>query len=383
MLLAIEEFIATNYRGLRGLTLKGLGRVTLLVGENDSGKTSVLEAMSLMGSPLDPWEWWRIAGRRDPFGIGSRRPVVERLRWLFPQRASDGPHQAFEGGIALSQTGRSPFVSMKASYQVLRSAVETNVTDEDAVLEDEQRRGARIEIDLVSNENFPTPVRGQEGKPVHKTHIAYTWWEGERFVPEPETSLPGFATEYITPYDHWFHGWPARMYSEARLRNGTTPVAEILSAVDPRVVGVEVLSERSDISPRTGEAVLYLRDRVAGLLPVEAYGDGMRRILLMALAVARAQNGVLLIDEIDTAIHISVLGRVFRWLLDTCADFNVQLVVTTHSLEAVDAILAADATPEEDIVCFRLERSTDGVQAQRLSENLLKRIRFERGAEIR
>jgi AAA15 family ATPase/GTPase len=43
----------------------------------------------------------------------------------------------------------------------------------------------------------------------------------------------------------------------------------------------------------------------------------MRRILLIALAVARAQNGVLLIDEIETAIHVSVLGRVFRWLLES------------------------------------------------------------------
>jgi energy-coupling factor transporter ATP-binding protein EcfA2 len=382
MPLAIEEFTAASYRGLRGMALKGLGRVTLLVGQNDSGKTSVLEAMSMMGSPLDPFEWMSLAGRRDPVSIGSRRTIVERLRWLFPQRASDGPHQAFEDGIALSQTGRAPFGSMKASYQLLQSAIETTVTDEDAVLEDEQRRGARIEIEIVPNERFPRPILGPDGEPF-KTHVAYTWWEGARFVLERNLDAPMLPTEYITPFDHWFRGLPAKMYSEARLQNGPSPVAEILSAVDPRVVGVEVLSEQSDLPRRAGEAVLYLRDRVAGLLPVEAYGDGMRRILLMALAVSRAQNGVLLIDEIDTAIHVSVLGRVFRWLLDTSASFNVQLVVTTHSLEAVDAILAADVTPEEDIVCFRLERSTDGVHAQRLSENLLKRIRLERGAEIR
>ena len=130
-------------------------------------------------------------------------------------------------------------------------------------------------------------------------------------------------------------------------------------------------------------AVLYLRDRSAGLLPVDAFGDGMRRILQMALGVTRARGGVLLIDEIETAIHVSALGHVFRWLVDACASNDVQLFATTHSLEAIDAILAADTTPEEDIVGYRLEAVDARVIAHRYSEDLLKRLRIERGAEVR
>jgi predicted ATPase len=176
------------------------------------------------------------------------------------------------------------------------------------------------------------------------------------------------------------------MYSEARAEGSgeaASDVLQMLSRVDPRIVGLEVLAARSELEGIPVPAVLYLRDRDAGLLPVSAFGDGMRRILLIAFGVARARGGVLLIDEIETAIHISALGHVFRWLVEACASSDVQLFATTHSLEAIDAILAADTTPEEDIVGYRLEPSGARVVAHRFGEDLLKRLRIERGADVR
>jgi AAA15 family ATPase/GTPase len=103
----------------------------------------------------------------------------------------------------------------------------------------------------------------------------------------------------------------------------------------------------------------------------------------MALGVTRARGGVLLIDEVETAIHISALGNVFRWIVEACVANDVQLFATTHSLEAIDAILAADTTPEEDIVGYRLESTGTRVIAHRYGEDLLKRLRIERGADVR
>ena len=42
-----------GYRGLKRLTMSGLGRVNLLVGTNNSGKTSVLEALYLVKAQRD------------------------------------------------------------------------------------------------------------------------------------------------------------------------------------------------------------------------------------------------------------------------------------------------------------------------------------------
>lgn len=169
---------------------------------------------------------------------------------------------------------------------------------------------------------------------------------------------------------------PVKEFSDARLAGFQEKVRELLRSLDSRLVDLEILAPR-------GQPVLFLQDAVAGLAPLSAFGDGIRRTLLLALALPRLAGGVLLIDELETAIHVSALGKVFRWLVDACKQYNVQLFATTHSLEAVDAILAADTTPEEDIVGFRLEREEERTVARRYGEDLLKRLRYERGLDVR
>jgi AAA15 family ATPase/GTPase len=113
------------------------------------------------------------------------------------------------------------------------------------------------------------------------------------------------------------------------------------------------------------------------------FGDGFRRVLTYALALFRCRDGgVLLIDEIETAIHYSALRDVYTWLVRACEQYNVQLFVTTHSLEAIDALL--DATPEKlDTTYFRLFDTGEGPRVLRLSETELRTLRHELGDEVR
>jgi hypothetical protein len=184
------------------------------------------------------------------------------------------------------------------------------------------------------------------------------------------------AVRDVRPADHWLGTLTVKSFSEIRLSGLEESVRELLKAIDPRIDGLEVLAPR-------GEAVLYVKDAVAGLVPLSMYGDGIRRTLLLALALPQVKGGVLLIDELETAIHVSALGKVFRWMLAACKQYDVQVFATTHSLEVVDAILGADDTREEDIVGFRLERTEGRTSARRFGEDLLKRMRYERGLDVR
>lgn len=379
----ISQLKVSRYRGLAEFSLEDLGRVNLLVGANNSGKTSVLEALALSAAPLDPSEWMSTARRREPSPFpGARRTTIERLRWLFPQQPVEGPDSLYGGNIDISIGGTVPITRVFASYQELRSLLESgrgpSTEDNRNSMEDEElpeRKGARIDVEIE-------PKQQALLRPIPNTKESFTWWEGERFVwPERGASL--IRSYVITPYDHWFRFLPPRLYSDAQREGTADALLELLARIDPRVSGIEVLATRTEGSLPGNDAALYLRDKHAGLLPVEAFGDGMRRILLMALAVRRARGGILLIDEIETAIHFSALGYVFRWIVDSCAQNNVQLFATTHSLEALDAILAADTTPEEDVVAFRLEQQVGRAIVHRYGENLLRRLRVERGVEVR
>ncbi|MYN66117.1 MAG: AAA family ATPase [Acidobacteria bacterium] len=57
-----------GYRGLDSFRMEKLGRVNLLVGMNNSGKTSILECIELLRSAGDPHVLSAIAGRRGEWG---------------------------------------------------------------------------------------------------------------------------------------------------------------------------------------------------------------------------------------------------------------------------------------------------------------------------
>jgi AAA15 family ATPase/GTPase len=117
-------------------------------------------------------------------------------------------------------------------------------------------------------------------------------------------------------------------------------------------------------------------------VPISVLGDGFRRALAIALSIPRARGGLLLVDEIETALYVSFLHKLFSWLLRACENFGVQLFATTHSLEAVTAMV--NATPSnvaEGITAYHL--SSLGEASKRYSSEMLARLVTDRGLDIR
>ena len=65
-----ESIRIQNFRGLKDLTIENLGRVNLLVGANNVGKTSVLEALRLLHIDHNPTEMVRMMSMR---GLNPRQ----------------------------------------------------------------------------------------------------------------------------------------------------------------------------------------------------------------------------------------------------------------------------------------------------------------------
>lgn len=203
----------------------------------------------------------------------------------------------------------------------------------------------------------------------------FTLWQG-RPIRLPSRKIEGLHCEVVLAYHHWMPTVSMRGYSQARLEGTSEDLTTLLALIDPEIRGLELLQPDD-------EPVLYVTHATHGPVPLSVYGDGIRRALLLAESVVKAKGGLLLIDEIETGIHVSALGGVYSWLVRACRELDVQLFVTTHSLEAIDALLAADTTPEEDVVAFKLGRQEGQSVVKRYGENQLKWMRFERGLEVR
>ena len=137
------------------------------------------------------------------------------------------------------------------------------------------------------------------------------------------------------------------------------------------------------MSLRGARPALYLVHRRMGPAPLSVFGDALRRVVLLATTITSLRKGILFIDEIETGLHVSALPRVLGWLIAMAERSDIQVVATTHSLEAVDALLAGTVEPHRNLVAFHLDQTPENTWARRFDQDLLLRLRHERGLDVR
>lgn len=377
----IEKLVIDHFRGLRSLELYDFGRINLLVGPNNSGKTSLLEALAVLCRPLDALEWLDTATRREASYGASRR--FQTLRWLFPQAAAHDPKSLYQGHIQIAAEGVFPVQSMTATYQEVRG-----IPDE-TVLSRIKRRYANLpggEPEIFQGAELEIEVRVKPSPSVQVTLFQdelleqslrkkFSFWEGDVFVTREKTSKPYLKVTTVTPTSHRGETTQARRFTDIVFKQEGDFLLDLMRIFDPAIHNIQILT------PDPMTSGLFVTHQNLGVVPLSLFGDGLRRVVMIALALSSVRGGILLIDEIETAIHISVLKEVFSWLQQACNRYNVQLFATTHSLEALDALLETQAQASEGPVVFQL--NSEGHPAKRFSGDLLQRLRRERGLDLR
>lgn len=356
------------FRGLQNALLRDLGRVNLFVGKTNSGKTSVLEAVYILSRPLDPVTWLHTANRREPSPLAAlTSSSVDRLKYLFPSTALEefGPVSLCAEGSCEVRTVSAVARELRGLRPTIRSVVEEEDGEPTEVAAEVERAGVEIQVQATAQHQQPSLF----DEPLART---FEVWEREPVFGRKKSSVLSFPARVVTPYDHWLRSPSPQAFSEATLEGYSGEILDLIQKFEPSIVDLRLLATQREPS-------LYLRDAKNGLLPLSSFGDGLRRIIAIALALPRAKNGILLIDEIETGLHVHLLGKVYSWLVQACHSQNVQLFATTHSLEALDALLEADTTADEDTVAFNLDDS----QVRRFGENQLRRLRTERGLDVR
>jgi AAA15 family ATPase/GTPase len=361
----LDNLTIHRFRGLRDLTLQDLGQINILVGGNNSGKTSVLEAISTYCRPLDPLEWLNTSWRREI--KYSRKPRLEALKWLFPQNKEEEQLDFYQMETRVSGNGKFLVRESRAIYQEIEG-VELSEDDEsqssDDLGFDNTLRGAEIELKAIISDS------------PNELSEFFEIWENERLTNRRIRSDAMLSVDTVTPFSHRIEQSQVGLLSEAIFQRFKPEVIKLLQVMDSEIIDLVILSHGGNRSS------LYIDHKQVGISPLSSFGDGVRRLLFIALTLTKVRGGVLLIDEIETAIHTEALRSSFAWIVQWCKQMNVQLFATTHSLETVDAMLDASDS-ETDLVLYRLEKRESQTKAIRLDRETLHIVRDELGQEVR
>lgn len=138
-------------------------------------------------------------------------------------------------------------------------------------------------------------------------------------------------------------------------------VLEALQTIEPdieRIAYVNHNAIRNSFESRSGFVVRLSNTNQR--VPIGSMGDGVWRMLGLALAIVSAKDGVLFVDEIDTGLHFTTMSDIWKLIWETAKRLNVQVFATTHNSDCWRSL--ASIASEEDA-------AEDGISIQRIEKD--------------
>ncbi len=354
--------------------MQGLGRVNLLVGANNCGKTSILECIELLRSSGAPRVLSDIARRRGEWGyssdedpsapLGARTDCLD-VSHLFANHDLRGRIRVeADRSSDIAAAGWNSTVTVYVEGPTVREYDE-RVAEVPEGAEDE-RLGLHLEwSDPDDHYKLVLTDEGLLLRPRLPIRPRNSSSQTVQFV----------RTSGMTAAD------VVRTFSKFVLTPKEEAITQALRIVEPAIERIAPVADDRGRFDRNapGGVVLKLREFV-DRVPIGSMGDGMWRMLGLALSLANTEGGVLLVDEIDTGFHYSVMEDMWRMINKQAGTLSVQVFATTHSRDCYESLAAIAKSEPGDVTIQRIDRSRN--EAVRFSREAIL-VAAERGIEVR
>lgn len=304
----IKNIDIKNFRGIDHLRIDDFSRVNVFLGQNSSGKSSVLECILLL--------------------MGMSNPDL-------PQAIN-----------AIRSRSFSNFADLGYLFHNYDLKVKPEIAAE---LFDEAKRHLSLEMTYIFDEKSQSNVQNghiltSETKTFLNTlRMAFDIESGQNKTsyecgitvnPQGLISNKRMAEGYLEKNSVAFissdlaAGNPANDLVELAKRKRKDIVTKRLQHFDSRITTLEILNN-----------VAYVGlEGIDQLLTVNMQGDGLRRYLNIVAASANPMNNILLVDEIENGLHYSAYKKLWEAIFALAVGTNKQIFVTTHSKETIQKL---------------------------------------------
>jgi AAA15 family ATPase/GTPase len=338
-----------NFRGLKSFELQQLGRINLLVGENNSGKTSILEAIQLFCSQCN------LEILRETMNNRSEYLYDDELR-REGQIGRDGEIDIRHLFYGHEIEPGSQLSIMDNNQNKLSLSIELPPSDEKIPDELQELQFKVSWTPKLEDETLILPLSSNGGLPVSYIRRSRTNAKN----PRPKTL---FVTSSSLKTDQMIE-----LFDKVVLTPDEKLIEQALNKIDSKIKRIAAVNpQRLRYSPysRSGFLVLLADGK---RVPIGSMGDGIWRILGLALAIVSAKDGYLFVDEIDTGLHFTAMSDMWKMIWDTAKRLNVQVFATTHNSDCWKSL--ADIAQQENI-------TDDGIRIHRIERDKEKSIIFD------
>lgn len=313
----IDELNINSFRGIIDLSLKNCGDVNIILGDNNCGKTSILESFLLfkennISNVIDLARIRKI--------IGGNLNLIDFI-YLFNNTKRK---------IDVSAVINNQKNSIYLDYSTNEVQFSKNI-----YLSGENKNYDNLISSIIDNNKM-------DGKPTSQINGTFVFNDKEEkysYIPLDfmigryktyNSNTPSNNIVYESPYTHF----QVSNLMISSIKKDLVFYKYFIAALkefDSEIEDVDLLSS-NDSGIETTEINIKSKGQY---VPLFAYGDGIKKVMCISSMIYKARNGILLIDEIETSLHHSYYKDILYFMIKLCKAYNVQLFITTHNDEII------------------------------------------------
>ncbi|MEG4113230.1 MULTISPECIES: ATP-binding protein [unclassified Microcoleus] len=352
----LRDLTIQNYRCFRDFHIDDLARVNLIVGQNNSGKTTFLEAIYLLVQQQSIQALFDVLnGRGEMSNIKTQLAsgqAVNRSKYQF-EHIFYG-HQLTPDRSIYIQSQKEEQLSLKIQ------ANPTNQQEVIPVAEELETRFLAWELIAYYNQNSRVKISVLRDATIANISSLLSVQSTE--IHDNSLSLVGASKDnynLIKTTAITFNKM-AGLWDAITLTPKEESVVAAMQILEPDVERISFTS-----NPTNNSGILIKMRGQNHPIPLGSMGDGMQRILSIAMVAVSSENGFLLVDEIDTGLYYQTQTDMWRLIFETAQRLNLQVFATTHSWDCIAAFQEALEQSEDSSVgkLFRLSRRGEDIRA--------------------
>jgi len=317
----LNSLYIKNYRNLKELTINSLGKVNLIIGKNNTGKSTLLEAVAIYAS-------------QGHFSL-IKQFLKDRGEFL-----DYGYSQSMEARIkTLSSLFRDRKVSFDFPDAILIGSRKEKLQEQKLPTEDTvSLRLVKYKDEIIKKEGSITTKRQffqNDAETINDYRIGFEVKSGQDYLLPLEDNIGTILLKLqnniqIIKARNIGKDTNGTLFDNIALTDKEQYVIDALKIIEPLTERIAFVEE----APKERSAVIKLSDSQR-VLPLQSMGDGINRILAIILALVNAENGYLLIDEFENGLHHSVQEKLWTIIFKLSKELNVQVFATTHSEDCI------------------------------------------------
>ena len=324
----LNSLVIKNYRNLKELTINSLGRVNLITGKNNTGKSTLLEAVAIYATRGDIELITQLLEERGETTKTTSETLNNRIQTniktfssLFSNRVVgfDVKDAILIGSIENTLFGKKPSSENSVSLRFVKYIEEVSKDEQGNTI---RRRRFLQDDSKIENYKIDFEITTEES-----TYLVS--FESDRlyrrnFVNPKNNNVQIVKTRNI---DKDANG---SLFDNIALTDKEQNVINALRIIEPLTERIAFVEE----TPRKRNAVIKLSGSQS-VLPLQSMGDGINRILTIILALVNSSNGYLLIDEFENGLHYTVQEKLWTIIFQLSKELNIQVFATTHSEDCI------------------------------------------------